>query len=46
MGFLDLLRLPEPVDWNSGRFPELVLLCSLKLITQQEKPKHELNQSY
>jgi hypothetical protein len=46
MGFLNLLRLPEPVDWNPSRLPQLALVRSLNLMTQSEGDNNELKQSY
>ena len=36
MGFLNLLRVAQPVDWNRGRLSKLALVRSLKLGTQLE----------
>jgi hypothetical protein len=46
MGFLNLLRLPEPVDWNPSGLSQLALVRSLNLITQSEGDNDELKQSY
>jgi hypothetical protein len=37
VGFLNLLRLAQSVDWNRGRFCELAIVRSLKLRPQPER---------
>jgi hypothetical protein len=46
MGFLNLLRLPEPVDWNPSRLSQFALVRSLNLMTQSEGDNDELKQCY
>jgi hypothetical protein len=46
MGFLNLLRLPEPVDWNPSRLSQFALVRSLNLLTQSEGDNDELKEPY
>jgi hypothetical protein len=39
MGFRNLLRLAQPLDWNRCRLPKLALVRSLKLRPQPETYK-------